>query len=134
MSRAKWIGIALVAGILGGQAQAASNESAVSPVAILDSDNDNTIDISEMGKAASDTFDNIDSDGDGKVDLPATGKRLSKLEFKKADADKDGFLDKNEYFTAADGLLRIADQDKDGTLDEKEFNSKEGKILTRLIQ
>lgn len=134
MSRANWIGIALIAGLLGGQAQAASNESAVSPVDLLDSDDDKTIDISEIGKAASDTFDKIDSDGAGKIDLPATGKRLSKTEFKKADADKDGFLDKNEYFAAADGLLRIADQDKDGTLDEKEFNTKEGKILQRLIQ
>ena len=129
-----WSGIVIVLSLLSLPTQAAPDGSTVSPVAILDSDDDKTIDISEIGKAASDTFDNIDSDGDGKIDLRAIDKRLSGDQFKKADVDKDGFLDKNEYFAVADSLLRAADEDKDGTLDENEFKGKEGKKLQRLIQ
>lgn len=110
------------------------NRDEPASVTVLDSDNDNTLDISEIGKAASDAFDNIDSDGDGKIDLRASGKRLLKKEFKKADADKDEQLDKNEYFATADSLLRTADKDKDGVLNEEEFNSKEGKKLQRLLK
>ncbi len=127
-------GIAVLAGALSGPAMAGPDSHTASPVADLDSDSDKTIDISEMGKAASDTFDNIDSDGDGKIDLHSSGNRLSKVEYKKADTDKDDLLDKNEYFAVADSLLRAADKDKNGGLDEMEFNSKEGKKLQRLIQ
>lgn len=134
MNLAYWIGIVMVAGIFGGPTQAAPEGNTVSPVATLDSDDDKTIDISEMGKAASDTFDNIDTDGDGKIDLQTIGNPLPTAQFKKADADKDGFLDKNEYFAVCDGLLRAADKDKDGTLDDQEFNSMKGKKLHRLIQ
>jgi hypothetical protein len=134
MHRMRLIGLVILAVALGGPAMAGPDRNATASVADLDSDNDKTIDISEMGKAASDTFDNMDSDGDGKIDLRTSGKRLSKEEFKKADTDKDDLLDKNEYFAAADSLLRAADKDKDGVLDEMEFNSKEGKKLQRLIQ
>lgn len=134
MNRIHGIGFVIFLEAIGGLARAAPNVSQFSPVAVLDSDEDKTIDISELGKAASDTFDNIDGDGDGAIDIRTICKRLSKEEFKKADTDKDGFLNKNEYFAVADNLLRAADQDKDGTLDENEFNSKQGGTLQRLIQ
>lgn len=134
MKRATSIGLVFATVVFGGFAEAAPDAIAPSPVASLDSDNDQTIDISEMGKAASDTFDKLDSDGDGNVDRTVLGKRMSKNEFKTADADKDNVLNKNEYFLYADSLLRAADPDKDGTLDEKEFSTKEGKKLLGLIQ
>lgn len=118
----------------GGLTLAAPEGNTTDPVALLDSDDDKTIDISEMGKAASDAFDNLDSDGDGKIDHRTSGKRFSREEFKKSDTDKDDMLNKNEYFAVADSLLRAADQDKDGTLDENEFNSTPGNKLQRLIQ
>lgn len=121
-------------GVLFGPTLAAPDSKIIDPVTLLDSDDDKTIDISEMGKAASDIFDNLDIDGDGKIDFQAVGKRLTRDEFKKFDTDKDDMLDKNEYFAGADSLLRAADQDRDGTLDNNEFNSKEGKKLNRLIQ
>jgi Ca2+-binding EF-hand superfamily protein len=134
MKRAISIGFAISMAMFSGFAVAAPDAAIPSPVVSLDGDNDQTVDISEMGKAASDSFDKIDSDGDGNVDRAALGKRMSKDEFKKADADKDNVLTKNEYFIYADSLLRIADGDKDGTLDDKEFKSKEGKKLLGLIQ
>ncbi len=134
MKRAISIGFAISMAMFGGFAAAAPDAAVPSPVVSLDGDNDQTVDISEMGKAASDSFDKIDSDGDGNVDRAALGTRMSKDAFKKADTDKDNVLNKNEYFIYADSLLRIADEDKDGTLDDKEFNSKEGKRLLGLIQ
>lgn len=134
MNRMCGIAVVILVEVIGALAQAAPKVSQLTPVALLDSDEDKTVDISEIGKAASDAFDNIDTDGDGAIDMRTIGKRLSKTEFKKADSDKDGVLNKNEYFAVADSLLRAADQDKDGTLDEKEFNSKEGRILQRMIQ
>ncbi len=103
-------------------------------IRLLDSDDDHTIDISEMGKAASDMFDVIDSDGDGGIDQKSVGKRLPAKEFKKADTDADKALNKNEYFGYADSLLRIADANRDGVLDEKEFDSREGRMLQGLLR
>lgn len=103
-------------------------------IARLDSDNDQTIDISELGKAASDIFDSIDTDGDGGIDQKAVAKRITPKEFKKADADADKVLNKNEYFGYGDSLLRLADANKDGVLDEKEFGSKEGRMLQELLR
>lgn len=134
MRRAIFVGTVTLFGALVSAAAASAETGGPSPVTLLDSDDDKTIDISEMGKAASDIFDNIDSDGDGKLDIKAVGKRISREQFRKADIDKDDMLDKNEYFALSDGLLRAADVNKDGTLDDKEFSSKEGKKLQKLIQ
>jgi hypothetical protein len=103
-------------------------------IAGLDSDNDHTIDISELGKAASDIFDSIDTDGDGGIDQKAVAKRIAPKEFKKADTDADKILNKNEYFGYGDSLLRLADANKDGVLDEKELESKEGRMLRELLR
>ena len=103
-------------------------------IARLDSDDDHTIDISELGKAASDVFDSIDTDGDGGIDQKAVAKRIPPKEFKKADTDSDKALNKNEYFGYGDSLLRLADANKDGVLDEKEFDSKEGRMLQGLLR
>jgi len=100
----------------------------------LDSDDDHTIDISELGKAASDVFDSIDTDGDGGIDQKAVAKRIPPKEFKKADTDSDKALNKNEYFGYGDSLLRLADANKDGVLDEKEFEAKEGRMLQGLLK
>ncbi len=107
--------------------------SAISQITTLDSDNDGAIDITELGKAASDMFDNLDLNGDGSVDQKEAGTRFPAKDFKKADGDADGLLTKNEYFHYADGFFRRVDTDKDGTLDDKELNSKDGKTLIHLI-
>ena len=134
MYRTFYFGIFILGVLSVGPTHAAPDRSLNDPISLLDSDDDKTIDISEMGKAASDSFDILDSDGDGKIDFRTCGKRLSRQEFKTSDTNKDDMLDKNEYFAVGDSLLRAADQDKDGTLDANEFNSMQGKKLQRLIQ
>ena len=71
MKRASSIGFAISMAMFGGFAATAPDAAVPSPVVSLDGDNDQTVDISEMGKAASDSFDKIDSDGDGNVDRAA---------------------------------------------------------------
>lgn len=134
MNRMFYFRIFILAVVSIGPTHAAPDKTPNDPISLFDSDDDKSIDISEIGKAASDTFDILDSDGDGKIDLRTSGKRLSRQEFKTSDTNKDDMLDKNEYFAVCDSLLRLADQDKDGTLDANEFKRPEGNKLQRLIQ
>ncbi len=58
---------------------------------------------------------------------------MSVREFRQADADKDGTLDKNEYLTMVEKRFRAADKNGDGKLDKKELNSPAGRSLLRLF-
>ncbi|HEY8163783.1 MAG TPA: EF-hand domain-containing protein [Methylocystis sp.] len=105
-----------------------------SPVAALDTDNDSTVDSSEVKKSAEGLFDKLDTDKDGSIEPKELHGRLSKKEFKTADPDNDGTLDKNEYIAVVEVLFKAADPDNDGTLDDKEFASKDGKSLLRVVR
>ena len=105
-----------------------------SPVATLDTDNDSTVDLNELNKAAEDLFGKLESDNDGTLDAKELKGRLSKKELKAADPDNDGTLDKNEFLSALENLFKAADPDNDGTLDEKEFKTKQGKAVLRLTR
>ncbi|WP_442756105.1 EF-hand domain-containing protein [Methylocystis sp. JAN1] len=104
------------------------------PVAALDTDNDSTVDLAEVKKSAEGLFDKLDTDKDGSIEPKELHGRLSKKEFKTADPDNDGTLDKNEYVAVVEVLFKAADPDNDGTLDDKEFGSKEGKSLLRVVR
>jgi len=52
---------------------------------------------------------------------------------KKADADKDGTLDKAEFESIATYHFQKADKDQKGTLDAKEMKSYQGKTLAKLL-
>jgi Ca2+-binding EF-hand superfamily protein len=105
-----------------------------SPVATLDTDNDATVDLNEINKAAEALFAKLEKDNDGTLDSKELQGRLSKKEFKAADPDNDGTLDKNEFLAAVAALFKEADPDNDGTLDAKEFASKKGKAVLRLTR
>jgi Ca2+-binding EF-hand superfamily protein len=68
------------------------------------------------------------------TDSKEVGPRLSNADFKAADADHDGTLTKDEYFTIVEKLFNGADVDKDGTLSAKELQSNAGRALLRQIQ
>ena len=105
-----------------------------SPVATLDTDNDGTVDLTELNKSAEELFGKLEKDNDGTIEPKELQGRLSKKEFKAADPDNDGTLDKNEFLAAVAALFKDADPDNDGTLDEKEFASKKGKALLRVAR
>jgi Ca2+-binding EF-hand superfamily protein len=100
----------------------------------LDADNDGTLDLSEVTKAAQTVFDRLEKDQDATLDRKEVGSRLSGKEFTAADPDKDTTLTKEEYVALANKLFKQADVEGDGTLDAKELRSKAGRALLRLIQ
>ncbi len=110
---------------------AALAKKGASPVATLDTDNDGTVDLTEIKKSAEELFGKLEKDNDGTLDRKEVGRRLSKKEFKSADPDNDGTLSKDEFLGAVESLFKDADPDNDGTLDAKEFKSKKGKALLR---
>jgi EF hand len=55
---------------------------------LLDTDNDETVDLDEAKKAASTLFDKLDRDHDGTLDRRELGGRLSASEFAAADPDR----------------------------------------------
>jgi hypothetical protein len=60
--------------------------------------------------------------------------RLSAKDFKAADPDNDGTLDKDEYFAVVEKDFNAANPDNDGTLDAKEVGSKSGLALQKLLK
>jgi Ca2+-binding EF-hand superfamily protein len=105
-----------------------------SPVATFDTDNDSTVDLTELNKAAEELFGKLEKDNDGTLDKKEIQGRLTRKEFASADPDNDGTLTKDEFLAAVSALFKDADPDNDGTLDEKEFASKQGKALLRVAR
>ena len=99
----------------------------------LDTDNDGTLDLAEVKAAASAKFDALNKDPDKTLDQPELKGVLEEVEIVKADPDKDGTLDKNEYLVVVEKLFILADPDKDGTIDAKELETEHGKKLKALI-
>ena len=104
-----------------------------SVLAMIDTDNDGTVDLAEAKKAAAALFDRLDPDRDGTLDRRELRGRLSAKEFAAADPDKDGTLTKDEYLSVVEQRFKAADSDNDGTLDAKELRTKAGKALLRLL-
>jgi hypothetical protein len=100
----------------------------------IDSDNDGTIDLDEVKRAASKKFDQLDRNRSGTLSRRELGRlRLSRKDFSAADPDNDGTLSKDEYLALVEKRFKDADADHKGTLTLKQFNSRAGLPLRRLI-
>jgi Ca2+-binding EF-hand superfamily protein len=122
----------LVAMTFSGPALAASRR--VNPIKLFDTDNDGTLDLAEVKKAASAAFAKLDPDHDGTLDARELRGRLSAKELAAADPDHDGTLTLNEYLAVVEQRFNAANPDKDGTLDSRELSSASGRALLRLLQ
>ena len=103
-------------------------------IKMFDTDNDGTLDLAEVKKAASRLFAKLDRDHDGTLDRRELGARLSAREFAAADPDHDGTLTKDEYLSLVERRFNAANPDRDGTLDDKELNTRAGLALLRLLK
>jgi hypothetical protein len=108
--------------------------AAASPIKTFDTDNDGTLDLAEVNKAAEATFDKLEKDKDTTLDRKEIGARIGKKEFAAADPDDDKTLTKAEYLAVVASLFKEADKDNEGTLDAKELKSKPGRALLRLLR
>ena len=103
-------------------------------IQMFDTDNDGTLDLGEVKKAASALFAKLDRDHEGTLDRRELAGRLSAKELAAADPDHDGTLTMDEYLAVVEQRFHAADRDNDGTLDAKELNSPAGRALLRLLK
>ena len=104
------------------------------PTKMFDTDNDGTLDLAEVKKAASALFARLDRDHDGTLDKRELAGRLSARELAAADPDHDGTLTLDEYLAVVEQRFNAANPDKDGTLDAKELATPAGHALLRLLK
>ncbi|WP_375411334.1 EF-hand domain-containing protein [uncultured Bradyrhizobium sp.] len=104
------------------------------PIRMFDTDNDGTLDLAEVKRAASALFDRLDPDHDGTLDKRELAGRLTTRELAAADPDRDGTLNRDEYLAVVEQRFNAANPDKDGTLDPRELSSNAGKALLRLLR
>jgi Ca2+-binding EF-hand superfamily protein len=124
----------LVPTLVMGPWPAAAASRSTSPIRMFDTDNDGTLDLGEVKKAASALFSRLDRDHDGTLDRRELAGRLSAKELAAADPDHDGTLTVDEYLAVVEQRFNAANPDGDGTLDAKELNSKAGRALLRLLK
>ena len=127
-----FVGLALAAAVA--FSGPASAKDRVNPIKMFDFDNDGTLDLPEVKKAASAMFAKLDPDRDGTLDARELRGRLSAKELAAADPDHDGTLTLDEYLAVVEQRFNAANPDKDGTLDAKELRSPAGRALLRLMK
>jgi Ca2+-binding EF-hand superfamily protein len=103
-------------------------------IARFDTDNDGTLDLAEVKKAASAAFAKLDRDHDGTLDKRELAGKLSAKELAAADPDHDGTLTLDEYLAIVEQRFNAANTDKDGTLDARELNTAAGRALFLLLR
>jgi Ca2+-binding EF-hand superfamily protein len=122
------------AALFGGSLPAFAATRRTDPIRMFDTDNDGTLDLAEVKKAASAKFAALDRDHDGTLDKRELAGRLSAKELAAADPDHDGTLTEAEYLAVVEQRFDGANPDKDGNLDAKELNSSAGRALLRLLR
>ena len=125
------MGAAIAAAGNAGALAASRNADAVK---MFDTDNDATLDLAEVKKAATAVFAKLDRDHDGTIDARELAGRLSAKELAAADPDHDGTLTLDEYLAVVEKRFAAADPDRDGTLEAKELKSAAGRALLRLLK
>ena len=98
-----------------------------------DTDHDGTLSLDEIKTAATARFEALDRRRTGRLSRSQLAGVLTAQQFRKADKDKDGTLDQDEFLSVVEELFQAADKDHDGTLDKKELGSSAGKALLRVF-
>jgi len=98
-----------------------------------DTDHDGTLSLDEIKTAATARFEALDRRRTGRLSRSQLAGVLASQQFRKADKDKDGTLDKDEFLSVVEELFQATDKDHDGTLDKRELGSSAGKALLRVF-
>ncbi len=100
----------------------------------LDTDNDGTLDLSEVKAGATAEFDKLDKDNDGTLDKKELKGRIAKKDWPSFDPDSDGTVSKDEYLAGVETVFKRANADNDGTLSAKELQTPNGQAALRLAR
>ena len=98
-----------------------------------DIDHEGTLSIDEIKKAAIARFEELDRNHKGHLSRSQLAGTLTLQQFRKADKDKNGTLDQDEFLSVIDELFQAADKDHDGTLDKRELGGSAGRTLLKLF-
>jgi Ca2+-binding EF-hand superfamily protein len=98
-----------------------------------DTDHDGTLSVDEIKKAAVARFEELDRNHKGHLSRSQLAGTLTLQQFRKADKNKDGTLDQDEFLSIFEELFQAADRDHDGTLDKTELGSSRGRALLKLF-
>lgn len=104
------------------------------PIKTFDTDNDGTLDLAEMKKAAAALFAKLDHDHEGTLDARELKGRLNAKEIKAADPDHDGTLTSDEYLAVVTQRFAAANGDNDETIEAKELTTPAGRKLLQLLR
>jgi len=107
---------------------------AAAQVRQFDTDNDGTLDLAEVQKAADAKFAHLDRNSEGTLDAKEVPGSMSANVFAASDADNDNTLDKTEYEKVVEARFNAADSDHDGTLSNAELHTPAGRALLALIK
>src|ERR1700759_4800165 len=124
------VALALTFAVLSGPAWSASGGA----VKMFDTDNDGTLDLAEVKKAATALFGKPDPDHDGTLDVREVRGRLTAKELAAPFPDHDGTLTLDEYLAVVEQRFNAANPDNDGTLDAKELSTPAGRALHGLLR
>ncbi len=133
--RSQFCAIALVAGIglaCDHSAALAKGKRTCAALKIVDRDNDGTVDLNEINRAADAAFGKLDKNKDGTLSPRELHGRLSGSEFKAVDRDSDGTLSRDEYLAAVRARFNAADINGEGTVSCREAESSAGRALLAL--
>lgn len=101
----------------------------------FDLDHDGTLSLAEAKSAAAYEFNKLNTDSDHTVSRQELGGRLSDAEFKQANPDNDGTLNKAEYLKLVEQRFDAAAGGPDKTIKIADLSSsKAGKQLLQLMQ
>jgi len=98
-----------------------------------DTDHDGTLSVEEIKKAADARFEALDRKHEGYLTRSQLAGMVSFQQFRKADSNHGGKLDKAEFLSLVEKLFLEAARDRDGTLERKELGSSAGKALLRMM-
>ena len=104
------------------------------PFAVIDTDHDGTLDLTEVKKAATALFNRLDANHRGTLSRRELRGRMSASEFWAADLDRDRRLTKDGYLALVEQHFMVADRDNDGTLTAVEFYSRASLPLRLLVR
>lgn len=99
----------------------------------IDTNHDGQISLDEAKAAGLKTFDQLDGSHKGALDEKEAESILDDSDFKKADTDVDGTIDKKEYINHLQDVFEKADTDENFKLDATEQKNAAGAKLIKLI-